>query len=254
MANSSSTETFDFIVVGGGPAGSVVASRLSRSARAPKVLLLEAGSATFDDTLIADRYMNLIKYPEYNWGYKTVPQEHLDGREVDYSRGKGLGGSSRINFAVYTIGPKGDYEHWAELVDDDFFNWENTRRRYNSIESYNTGIDNKYKDYYNFTAAEHGTHGPLKVAFPQVWERGAAKFHDAIAELGLKRNLDMNSGDPVGIGLSPSTGSKGIRSTSLCFLENPPSNLTIVTDSQASQIVFEGKKATGVKVGDKICK
>lgn len=71
--------------------------------------------------------------PGYNWGYKTTPQKELDGREVDYSRGRGLGGSTAINFCVYTRGPSSDYDHWAEEVDDDSWSWEHVLPRFKKV-------------------------------------------------------------------------------------------------------------------------
>ena len=62
-----------------------------------------------------------------NWGYKTAPQEHCAGREIDYARGRGMGGSSAINFGVYTIGARDDYNEWARIVNDDFFDWDDIR-------------------------------------------------------------------------------------------------------------------------------
>lgn len=73
--------------------------------------------------------------PGYNWGYKTVPQEQLKDRQIDYSRGKGLGGSTAINFCVYTRGPSADYEHWAQLVGDDTWRWEKVQKRFNKVGS-----------------------------------------------------------------------------------------------------------------------
>ena len=199
MSTSESSEIFDFVVVGGGPAGIALAASLARSAQAPKVLLLEAGGAKVDEKalLLAERFSTFINYPDYNWGYKTVPQIHLKDRIIDYSRGRGVGGSSRINFAAYTIGPKGDYDHWSELVGDDFFNWQNTRRRFNKIEAYETfGLESKK---YIDIQTEHGRNGPIKVHIPPSFERGYTAVNDAILQCGIwDRNLDTNSGDPIG--------------------------------------------------------
>ena len=71
--------------------------------------------------------------PGYNYGYQTVPQPQLQGREIDYSRGKGLGGSTAINFCVYTRGPSVDYDRWAELVGDEEWGWENAQKRFNKV-------------------------------------------------------------------------------------------------------------------------
>ena len=71
--------------------------------------------------------------PGYNWGFKTVPQSQLAGREIDCSRGKGLGGSTAINFCVYTKGASADYDQWAELVGDDTWRWEDSQRRFSKV-------------------------------------------------------------------------------------------------------------------------
>jgi len=220
------------------------------------VLLLEAGGAKTDEDalVLADRFSNFMTYPQYNWGYQSAPQKHLNARQVDYSRGRGLGGSSRINFACYTIGPKGDFDHWAEIVGDDFFNWSNARRRYNSIENYDLNVSSKYKNYADFTKAEHGRDGPLKVGMPVQLERGMPELIDAAIEKGMTYNTDINSGNPIGIGICASTAQKGRRTTSaLAYLEDRPANLTIVTDSVASKVLFEGKRAIGVLAGGRRC-
>jgi choline dehydrogenase-like flavoprotein len=204
--------------------------------------------------ILADRYNNFMTFPDYNWGYKSAPQKHLNGRQIDYSRGRGLGGSSRINFACYTIGPKHDYDHWAELVGDDFFNWENSRRRYNAIESYEMDIDSKYKKYADPRHADHGKSGPLSISYPKLWERGLSEAMDAFQENGASINTDINSGDPIGFGICPSTASKGMRTTSAtAFLKNPPENLTIVTDSPTTKILMDKDLVVGVIAGGKKC-
>ena len=147
-------ETFDFIIVGGesspclqnllvatsdrylagGTAGCALASKLSRALRNHQVLLLEAGGTNTnpDHQTYGERHWTLANAPGYNWGYKTVRQTQLD-REIDQSRGKGLGGSSAINFCVYTRGPKADYDHWAEHVGDDSWCWESVQQRFKKV-------------------------------------------------------------------------------------------------------------------------
>lgn len=98
------------------------------------MLLLDAGGENKGQTQqsFGERHWTLI-LPGYNWGYKTVPQQGLDGREIDYSRGKGLGGSTAINFCVYTRGPSADYDHWAELVGDASYAWEHSQTRFKNV-------------------------------------------------------------------------------------------------------------------------
>jgi choline dehydrogenase-like flavoprotein len=97
-------------------------------------LLIDAGGENVDESqqTFGERHWTLMA-PGYNWGYKTLPQDNLKGREIDYSRGKGLGGSTAINFCVYTRGPSADYDHWAELVGDDTWRWEEVQKRFNKV-------------------------------------------------------------------------------------------------------------------------
>lgn len=100
-----------------------------------KIALIDAGGTNTnpEHQTYGERHWTFATAPGYNWGYKTVPQEHLDGRELDYSRGKGLGGSTSINFCVYTRGPKADYEHWAQLVGDDAWSWQHVLARFKKV-------------------------------------------------------------------------------------------------------------------------
>jgi choline dehydrogenase-like flavoprotein len=207
-----------------------------------------------DALVLANRYSNFRAFPAYNWQYKSAPQKHLNDRQIDYSRGRGLGGTSRINFACYTIGPKGDFDHWAELVGDNFFNWQNARRRYNTIESFDTRINPRYKMYADPTLAEHGSSGPVLVSFPETWERGVPEVIQAFHDSGVHINPDLNSGDPIGWSICPSAANKGMRTTgATAYLKDPPTNLTIITDSVATKVILEGKRAVGVVSGGKKC-
>ncbi|KAL9603439.1 MAG: hypothetical protein Q9219_001126 [cf. Caloplaca sp. 3 TL-2023] len=127
-------DSYDFIVVGGGASGSLLASRLAKSLPQYTVLLLDAGGENTDEDHQAFGERHWAQFiPGYNWGYKTVPQKQLNGRVIDYDRGKGLGGSTAINFCVYTRGSRADYEHWANLVDDETWRWENVQKRFNKV-------------------------------------------------------------------------------------------------------------------------
>lgn len=191
-------------------------------------------------------------YPNSNWGYKTGPQTHLDDRVIDYSRGKGLGGTSNINFACYTVGPRDDYDHWAERVGDSAFNWENAVKSRESIEHYLLKPGDQYAKYYNPVEAVHSTNGSLHVGVPQIWEEGITEVLDAAEEAGLGIDQDVNSGEGFGLGVVPATMTKNYRATAAtAFLSDVPSNLTIVTDSQATKILFDGMKAVGLTAGGK---
>jgi choline dehydrogenase-like flavoprotein len=121
-----------------GASGCVVASRLANSASKPSVLLLECGGLNDNPAdLLAEARFTVAFDPEsgLNWNYKTTPQNQLVGQEVDYSRGKGLGGTTAINFCAWTVGPKDDYDEWARLVGNEKFAWTNVTKCLNRIEN-----------------------------------------------------------------------------------------------------------------------
>jgi choline dehydrogenase-like flavoprotein len=182
-----------------------------------------------------------------------VPQKHLTGLALSYDRGKGLGGSSAINFCCYTIGPRDDYDEIARLVGDDEWKWVNAQNRYKRLESYYGSapdVPEQYLKYLRPDPANHGTHGPLKIGFPSVWEKSMADVIDVFVEAGYPANLDGNSGDPIGLSISPNSAYKGLRTTSADMLVDTPSNLHILVDTQVARVVFEEKTAVGITTVD----
>jgi len=241
--------------VPGGPAGCAVAAGLANSNKKPRVLLLEAGGANEDRNLRVDgqRWTTFMNQG-MNWGYKTSPQEHADNRECDYSRGKGLGGSSAINFGVYTIGARDDYEEWARIVGDDAFRWENIQPRFKKLETFHgelpSGIDSKYAAP---KAEDHGRSGALHVGYASEWEKDLPPVLDLFDKAGFPLNPDHNSGNPIGMSVLINSSSKGLRSTANDLLTPKPDNLTVVTDSPVQRVLLEGAKAVGVESSGKRC-
>ncbi|KAI1776198.1 GMC oxidoreductase [Hypoxylon cercidicola] len=245
--------TYDFIVVGSGPAGSSIASSLARSAAKPQVLLVEAGGPNDDRNMRVDgQRWTTFQNTAMNWGYKTAPQEHCAGRELDYSRGRGLGGSSAINFSVFSVGARRDYDEWASLVGDSAFAWEHMRRRFKSLEAFDPtpppGVSEKYAAP---RPDDHGTDGPLRTGFPAEAEKDVVPMFELFEEAGFPLNPDHNSGNPIGFALGINSSSKGLRSTATDMLTPTPENLTIVTESPVQRIVLEGKRAVGVESNGK---
>ena len=183
-----------------GPAGSNVASRLANSARKPKVLLLEGGGRNDDQSMRIDGHRWLTKMnPRTNWNYKTTPQLGLDGREIDYDRGKGLGGSSAINFAVYDVGPRDDFDEIARLAGDNSWNWKHGKEVLKTTENFHSKVPQQYQKFSSPSHGTHGDQGKLNIGFAQVWDREASETLGLIEQAGLPMNPDMNSGDPPGV-------------------------------------------------------
>jgi choline dehydrogenase-like flavoprotein len=189
-----------------------------------------------------------------NWGYKTTPQEHCNGRELDYSRGKGLGGSSAINFGVYSVGARDDYNEWASAVGDDTFGWKEMQTRFKNLETFNGGVTlPENKKYANSVASDHGSSGGLRVGYAEDWERDLSLSLDAFEAAGHKLNLDHNSGNPLGMAATINSAYKGKRTTAVDLLSGAPDNLAVVTDSPVQRILLQGKKAVGVETQGKQC-
>ncbi|KAJ2971052.1 hypothetical protein NQ176_g7880 [Zarea fungicola] len=226
--------SFDFIVVGAGPAGSALAIGLASSAKKPSVLLLEAGGQMMTTIL------------------GLMGSEHCANRAIDYSRGKGLGGSSAINFGCYTIGAKDDYEEWARLVGDQSFNWDNIQARFKRLETLHANLPAGVESKYTSPKSEnHGGSGKLQVGYAAEWEKDVSPMLDMFEEAGFPMNPDHNSGNPIGMALSINSAHNGRRSTASDLLAPKPENLTIITDSPVQRVIFEGRRAVGIETNGK---
>lgn len=219
------------------------------------MLLLEAGGRNDDESQRVDgkRWVTFMS-ETMNWGYRTTPQEACDGRVLDYSRGKGLGGGSAINFGVFTIGAKDDYDTWAENVSDETFGWNAMQRRFKDLELFDGSIDIPENQKYAQPKAEnHGYQGGLKTGYAKEWEQDLSLVLDQFEEAGLERNLDHNSGNPLGMGILINSATNGRRTTAVDLLISAPDNLVIVTDTPVQRVVLDNKKAVGVETKGKIC-
>jgi choline dehydrogenase-like flavoprotein len=215
------------------------------------VLLIEAGGHDESKAtrVHGDRWLHRMN-PTRNWGYQTVPQIHCNDRVLAYDRGKGLGGSSLINFSVFQYGSRDDYDEIARLAGDEDWNWANTNDRFKRLVTYHfkpPHAPEGYKKYYDPAESDHGRDGPLKVGVPPIWEEPMKDLMDVWEASGYALSLDLNNGG-LGLAVSPWTSYQGYRTTAADLLKDAPSNLTILTDSQVERIIFEGTKATGVLV------
>jgi choline dehydrogenase-like flavoprotein len=232
-----------------------VAAGLAGAAKKPKVLLLEAGGKNENKDLRVDgqRWTTFMNQ-DMNWGFKTTPQENCNGRECDYSRGKGLGGSSAINFGVYTIGAKDDYDEWARLVQDDFFAWPKIQERYKKLETFNGKVPTTVGSKYAAPKPEaHGTSGPLRVGYAAEFETDIPPMLDIFEQAGFPLNPDHNSGNPLGMSVLINSSDKGVRSTSSDLLDSSLENLTVLSDSLVLRVILEGTKCVGVETENQKC-
>lgn len=225
-----------------------MAFALAQSPKKPKVLILEAGGQNDDRNLRVNgqRWLTFLK-KDLNFGYKTSPQENAANRELDYSRGKGLGGSSAINFGVFTVGASHDYDTWAKLTEDEDYTWPHIQERFKKLVTFHrdlpAGTDPKYASP---LAENHGSSGPLHVGYANEWEEDLLPTLDLLNQSGYPFNLDHNSGNPIGLSVLISSAHNGLRSTSNDLLSQLPDNFTVLTSSPVQRVLFSGKKAIGV--------
>jgi choline dehydrogenase len=238
MASTPHPETFDYIVVGAGSAGCVVAEHLSASGR-HRVLLLEAGGRDRNLWIhIPLGYAKLFNNPKVNWLYSSEPEPDLNNRKIIQPRGKVLGGSSSINGLLYIRGQAEDFDHWRQLGNAGW-SFEDVLPYFRRAEDQERGADDL-----------HGTGGPLAVSNVSEPHPLCDAFIAASEQAGLPRNDDFNGASQEGAGYFQLTARNGRRcSTAVGYLRpaRRRPNLKIVTGALASRVLFSGKRAIGVE-------
>ncbi|MEZ5909144.1 MAG: choline dehydrogenase [Hyphomicrobiaceae bacterium] len=232
-----SERTFDYIVIGAGTAGCVLANRLTANGRFT-VLLLEAGPAdNYPWIHIPIGYAKTMFNPRYNWGFHTEAEPELNGRRIYWPRGKVLGGSSSINGLIYIRGQARDYDLWAQAGNPGWA-WKDVLPYFRKLETNERG-----------PSELHGGDGPLKCS--DIHER--PELMEAIIragnELGVRTTDDFNGPSQDGVGYYQLFTHNGRRSsTAVCYLKpaRKRRNLVVETEALVSRVLFEGRTATGV--------
>jgi choline dehydrogenase len=228
---------YDYIIVGAGSAGSVLANRLSAKPDI-KVLLIEAGGSDRSLYVRMPAGIASLSGPRFNWGYETAPQAAMKGRRMYWPRGRLLGGSSSVNAMVYMRGQPADYDHWRQLG--------NAGWSYADVLPWFKKSECNERLHDEF----HGSDGPLNVAERPYTNPLSHVFVEAAQQAGLPFNPDFNGPAQLGVGLFQVTQKNGRRWSAASAYLHPAAereNLTIVTKARATRVLIDKGRAVGVE-------
>ena len=248
MTSPHFSQVFDYIIVGGGTAGALLANRLTKD-KTKRTLLIEAGHK--DDyhwIHIPVGYLYCIGNPRTDWLFKTEPDAGLNGRSLRYPRGKVLGGCSSINGMIYMRGQARDYDNWAATTGDDAWTWQNALPDFMA-----------HEDYYKGSDALHGVGGEWRIERQRLRWDVLDAFSEAAVQAGIPASQDFNRGDNEGVGYFEVNQKSGWRWNTVKAFLNPTCygrpNFEMWTTAQVAKLHFEtapdgSRRCAGVQVWD----
>src|SRR5262249_9614022 len=228
---------YDYVIVGGGSAGCVLANRLSEDSAS--VLLIEAGGPDRNPLIHIPLGMGKMhEHDMFNWGYETEPEPNMNGRRIEAMRGKDLGGSSSINVMAYTRGHRGDYDRWAQKGSRGW-SYADVLPYFRRCETWEGGPD-----------AWRGGSGPIGTEFAKTRDPLYDAWLEAAKVAGFPVTADYNGRAQEGFGRGQYTTGGGSRSSAAPAYLKPARrrrNLTVATGAHATRVLIEGTRATGVE-------
>ena len=244
--------SYDYVIVGAGTAGCLLANRLSANPKR-RVLLIEAGGRdNYPWIHIPVGYLYCIGNPRTDWLYRTEADPGLNGRQLIYPRGKVLGGSSSINGMIYMRGQARDYDGWAALTGDEAWRWDACLPYFKRHEDHWRGSSGGAAGAPDAAyAAHHGVGGEWRVERQRLSWQILDAFAAAAAQAGIAPTADFNRGDNEGVGYFEVNQKRGVRwNTSKAFLRPVARrpNLQVWTATHASRLLLDGRRVSGVEV------
>lgn len=240
MTDITHTEDFDYVIVGGGSAGCLLANRLSADPGVRVCLVEAGGSDRWHWIDIPVGYLYCIANPRTDWMYRSSEDPGLNGRSIHYARGLGVGGCSLINAMIYMRGQARDYDEWASLCGDASWGWQQV-----------LPLFKRHEDHFGGASAWHGAGGEVRVEQQRLHWDLLDRFADAAEQAGIPRSPDFNTGNNEGSGTFEVTQRRGLRwharRAFITPMRDRP-NLVLREYSSADHLLFEGRRCNGVAV------